>query len=76
MAKLSSSMPKRGNVSWLIPSAASGITTTNEGITNGGQYLNALAPAVRIDGFKISYVGTLKMVGTFLATGITVILKE
>ena len=71
MAKLSSSMPKRGNVSWLIPSAASGITTIDEGITNGGDFLYALAPGVGIDGYKISHDGTLKPVGTFPATGIT-----
>ncbi len=60
-----------GNVSWLIPSAASGITTIDEGITNDGQYLYALAPGVGIDGFSISHEGTLKSVGTFPATGIT-----
>jgi len=60
-----------GNVSWLIPSAASGITTIDEGITNGGDFLYALAPGVGIDGYKISHDGTLKPVGTFPATGIT-----
>ena len=60
-----------GNVSWLIPSAATGVTTIDEGITNDGQYLYALAPGVGIDGYKISGNGTLKMVGTFPATGIT-----
>ena len=60
-----------GNVSWLISSAATGITTIDEGITNDGQYLYALAPGVGIDGYKISGNGTLKMVGTFPATGIT-----
>jgi 6-phosphogluconolactonase (cycloisomerase 2 family) len=60
-----------GNVGWLNPSAASGITTIDEGITNNSQYLYALAPGVGIDGYKISFDGSLKMVGTFTATGIT-----
>jgi hypothetical protein len=60
-----------GNVDWVNPSAASGITTIDEGITNNSQYLYALAPGVGIDGYKISFDGSLKMVGTFTATGIT-----
>jgi 6-phosphogluconolactonase len=60
-----------GNVGWLNATAATGITTLDEGITNDGDFLYALAPGVGIDGFKISHDGTLRMVGTFPATGIT-----
>ena len=60
-----------GNVGWLNATAATGITTLDEGITNDGDFLYALAPGVGIDGYKISHDGTLKMVGTFPATGIT-----
>ena len=60
-----------GNVGWLNATAATGITTLDEDITNDGDFLYALAPGVGIDGYKISHDGTLKMVGTFPATGIT-----
>jgi 6-phosphogluconolactonase (cycloisomerase 2 family) len=60
-----------GNVGWLNANQATGITTLDEGITNDGDFLYALAPGVGIDGFRISYDGTLKPVGTFPATGIT-----
>ena len=60
-----------GNVGWLNANQATGITTLDEGITNDGDFLYALAPGVAIDGFRISYDGTLKPVGTFPATGIT-----
>ena len=60
-----------GNVGWLNASAATGITTIDEGITNDGGFLYALAPGVGIDGYRISGDGTLKMVGTFPAAGIT-----
>jgi 6-phosphogluconolactonase len=60
-----------GNVGWLNATAATGITTLDEGITNDGDFLYALAPGVGIDGFRISHDGTLRMVGTFPATGIT-----
>ena len=60
-----------GNVGWLNASAATGITTIDEGITNDGGFLYALAPGVGIDGYRISGDGTLKMVRTFPAAGIT-----
>lgn len=60
-----------GNIGWLTASAASGIATIDEGITNDGDFLYALAPGVGIDGYKISGDGSLKMVGTFPASGIT-----
>jgi 6-phosphogluconolactonase (cycloisomerase 2 family) len=60
-----------GNIGWLNASAATGIPTIDEGITNNGQFLYALSPGGNIAGYKISGDGSLKMVGTFGATGIT-----
>jgi hypothetical protein len=60
-----------GNIGWLTASAASGIATIDEGITNDGDFLYALAPGVGIDGYKISGDGSLKLVGTYPASGIT-----
>ena len=60
-----------GNVGWLVASAANGIATIDEGITNDGQFLYAISPNGNIDGYKISGDGSLKMVGTFSSTGIT-----
>ena len=60
-----------GNIGWLNASAASGIATIDEGITNNGRFLYALSPNGNIDGYKISGDGSLMMVGTFSAAGIT-----
>jgi hypothetical protein len=60
-----------GNIGWLTASAASGIATIDEGITNDGNFLYALAPGVGIAVYKISGDGSLKMVGTLPASGIT-----
>ena len=60
-----------GNIGWLNVSAASGIATIDEGITNNGRFLYALSPTGNIDGYKIAGDGSLMMVGTFSDAGIT-----
>jgi 6-phosphogluconolactonase (cycloisomerase 2 family) len=67
-----------GNVGWLNASAASGIATIDEGITNNGDFLYALGvktasvnSAGNVYAFKISGNGSLKMVGPFSAPGLT-----
>jgi 6-phosphogluconolactonase (cycloisomerase 2 family) len=62
-----------GNIGWLNASAASGIATIDEGITNNGRFLYALSPTGNIDGYKIAGDGSLMMVGTFSAAGITLV---
>jgi 6-phosphogluconolactonase len=54
-----------GNITLLNGSAATGIHTIDEGLSNDGQYLYALAPGVGIDGFKVSPNGNLTSLGTF-----------
>jgi hypothetical protein len=48
-----------GKVSLESATAASGIGTIDEGVTNDGKFLYALGPAAGIYGFKIGHDGTL-----------------
>jgi hypothetical protein len=54
-----------GNITLLNGSAATDLKTIDEGLSNDGQYLYALAPGVGIDGFKVSPNGNLTSLGTF-----------
>ncbi len=57
-----------GNITLLNGSAANLNRTIDEGLSNDGQYLYALAPGVGIDGFKVSPNGNLTSLGIFPET--------